>query len=193
MSGRMIILVLVVIWLVALAPFVLRKLSEHQITASLAHFRELTGMGRRGRSVPQHDEDQRAWRNAASTPEEDRRVMRARARVRRQRRRRALAALGGCGAFTLVFGAIPELRTLWDLTIADVVLTAGYLALLAYFTKLENFQAERRAAMRNVVPIIGRPTSYTSARPEFAAVGGGSNLPAPIPIRPAFRIIEAPG
>jgi hypothetical protein len=128
-----------------------------------------------------------------ASADEERRVQRARRRVRHERRRRTLVALGAAGAFTLVVGAIPALRMLWDLTIADAIVTVGYLGLLAYFTRLENFEAERRA-MRNVVAFPPRPSGAPMPQAVFAAVGGSSmsSMPAPIQLRPAFRIVDAP-
>jgi hypothetical protein len=194
----MIVLVLVVIWLCALAPFVLRRLSEHQLTASISQFRHLTGMfGGRQPSNSWSDEGWVPARPLERSADEARRASRQRARVRRLRRRRALTGLIGCGAFTLVFGAIPALRALWDLTVVDLLLTVGYLYLLARCTKLESFEAERRA-MRNVVPLSTRQSGHSERRsslrqPAFAAVGGsGTALPVPIQLRPAFRIVEAP-
>jgi hypothetical protein len=123
--------------------------------------------------------------------EEERRLQRARARVRSQRRRRTLSWLVGFGAFTLVFGAIHTLRALWDLTILDVVLTGAYLGSLAYFTHLEVMQRERRA-MRNIYPIAPAPTSQAQ-RPAYAMAGGSARVsPVPMPLRPTFRIVEAP-
>jgi hypothetical protein len=183
-----IVLLLLVIWVAALAPFVLRKLSEHQLTSSVSRFGHLAGMIGRGSS--RADEPalvERPGRN----PEHERRLRNKRARIRRQRRRRALAGLAGIGAFSLLFGAIPALRALWDVTIADVLLTACYLAALAYLTRLETFEREREA-IRNVYPIAPRPGDLPEARAYAVAGGRASAMPRPVALRPAFRIVEAP-
>ena len=83
---------------------------------------------------------------------------------------RVLAILVGSIGFTLVFGAVPALRFLWSLCIVTVVLTAVYVALLAYFARLERAATEQS---RKVVPIaraavFGDP--YGHASPQHAGV-----------------------
>jgi hypothetical protein len=78
---------------------------------------------------------------------------------------------------------------LWDLTIADVLLSALYVGSLAYVTRLETFERERRE-MRNVYPLAPRPVEEPTA--VYAAMGGRQQFPTPVPLRPAFRIVEAP-
>src|SRR5229473_5833356 len=43
----MIVMILVLIWVIALVPFLLRRLSEHQLSTSVSKFRAATGMLRR--------------------------------------------------------------------------------------------------------------------------------------------------
>jgi hypothetical protein len=185
----MIVLVLVVIWFAALAPFVLRRLSEHQATASLTRFHQLTRMlgGRYGDSV--HYEETVPYRGG-SAPDDERRNYRARMRVRHQRRLHALAMLGGIGVFTLTLGALPALRFLWLLTMIDVVLAVTYIGLLAYFTRMEIAAAERRA-LRNIYPLPPRLGEAAAPARMYATVGMGGRV-RPLPLRPAFRIVEAP-
>jgi len=185
-----IVLVLVVIWIVALAPFVLRKLSEHQLATSVTQFRRLTGMFGRARAGVERAVA--PLQQQALSAEEERRLHRQRARLRAQRRRRVFTWLLGFGGFALVFGAIPALRTLWDLAIVDVLLIAAYIGSLAYFTHLEMAERERQA-MRNVYPIAPLPDEVAQLAPQRVyATAGGHAMPAPIALRPAFRIVEAP-
>ena len=73
----MIVLLLLVIWVAALTPFALRKFSEHQATASVAGFHHLTGMYQRFGSGA--EEMPRALQRAAMSPDEERRLLKARA------------------------------------------------------------------------------------------------------------------
>jgi hypothetical protein len=186
----MIILVLAVIWIVALAPFALRRLSEHQVALSVDRFRQLTGrFGQRHREARVAEPLRQPVRNLHASPEDERRAAKARLHARNERRRRALVVLLGVGAFTLSFGAIPSLHVLWDLTIVDVLLTAAYVGALVYLKRLEVFEAERRAAVRNIMQLDARG----DARQRLAGVaGGGATFPVASAFRPAFRIVEAP-
>jgi hypothetical protein len=181
----MIFLVLIVIWMAALTPFALRRLSERQVSASLSQFRHLTGMLGRPSGDPSASPSPSRPVERELTDRE-RRAQKARHRRRQQCRRRALAGLIGTFGFTLVFGAIPALRALWDLTILDVIATAAYIGMLAYVTRLETFEAERRA-LRNVYPIAPHLAMRESGDERYAATGTSQ-----IVAKPAFRIIEVP-
>lgn len=60
------------------------------------------------------------------------------------RRRRTIASLVASLIGSVVLGAIPPLRTLWDLSAVVACALAGYLILLARVTRLEANATERR-------------------------------------------------
>jgi hypothetical protein len=114
----------------------------------------------------------------------------------RERRRKVLIAIGGAIAGTLLLGAIPVFRMLWDLTIVCTVLGCCYLGMLVYVTKIEAETAERE---RKVVPFMRARSLAFQAQSGRVAMGGGGHFEtggalasAPLPSRPAFVVVEAP-
>jgi hypothetical protein len=92
---------------------------------------------------------------------------------------------------TLVLGALPHLHVLWDLTIVSAVLTATYVALLAYFARRA---ADANERARKVVPLRVVRSLDQSPEQRLAVGGAAPTLRAhPLPPkRPAFIIVEAP-
>ncbi|MDA8291930.1 MAG: hypothetical protein M0Z33_09675 [Actinomycetota bacterium] len=176
----MVVLLLVVVWLVALVPFALRRFSEWQLTASVTQFQDSAGAMRRARAVAQ------APRPRSSEPPdpamEAARQARERARATELvlRRRRVLTELTATFLGTLVLGAIPGLGILWDLSLVAFLATTGYVALLVRFRREAVARAAATERAEKVVPIhlarrdrpVGptAPVSLPPARPSFVLV-----------------------
>lgn len=174
----MIVLVLVLVWVAALLPIALKKRSEWELSSSISQFRyrrraldRVTPVAAPGATRPGDAAVPGPRRDARGE-----RAARARRQALRQRRRRTLATLAGTFAGSLVLGAIPALRPLWDLALVAGLATAGYVVALVYVHRLEELAAERdrkvvelaaRAREGAIVPI--RP------RPPFVIVGGASS------------------
>lgn len=173
----MIVLVLVLVWVAALLPIALKKRSEWDLSSSITQFRH----NRRAldRFVPGAVVDAARPVPAATTaPRRDarsERAVRARRRALRRRRRHTLATLAGTFAGSLVLGAIPALRPLWDLTLVAGLATGGYVAALVYVRRLEELAAERD---RKVVELAERARQSAIApvrpRPPFVIVSATS-------------------
>ena len=156
----MVIAVLAVIWVVALTPMLLRKLSERRLATSVDSFHRQLGVLRRAyprlaanathpemafsmvsmsrsetRSTPDTDTD--TGTGIGRTPSSA-----SRGPSRAARRRRVLCVLVGAVVGFFLLGAIPGLRVLWDASLLAFGITAGYLALLIHF--------HRRAAEREM-------------------------------------------
>lgn len=195
----MVVFLLVVVWLVALVPVALRKLSEWQVTSSVARFRYRSRvMGRTFPLVPYAAEVPVAptpARVRAIDPEDAvrlRRERRARSARLVARRRKTLAWL--CGAFVVTFllGAVPALRVLWDLTLVVFLLATGYIALLVRFQRIAVAEAALEERAAKVVPIDAFPGRrvqtvgpWSTMRPDVA--GPARALP---PARPAFVLVD---
>lgn len=178
----MIVLILVLVWAAALLPIALKKRSEWELSSSISQFRQrrraLVGFAPAGAPsawVPPGDigpgtagDDATGLRGVRGEN-----AARARLKARAERRRRALGALGGTFLASLVFGAIPALRPLWDLALVAGLGTAAYVGALVYFRRVEELALERK---RKVVEL--------TARARQSAV-------APIRPRPPFVIVEA--
>jgi hypothetical protein len=181
--STMIVVILVLIWVVALTPFLLRRLSEHQLVTSVSKFRAATGMLRRVypklesvRSV-----NPTLGENARSSAQR-RRIEHAQAKRLMERRKQLLFRLVGGTFGTLMFGGLPHLHKLWDLSIVGAILTTGYVSALAY---LANQPAP--------LPTLRRPASGIGPYdPErlVASGGGGPAMATPIPRRPAFVVVR---
>ena len=180
----MIVLVLVLVWMAALLPIALKKRSEWDLSSSITQFRHrrraldrfapVTNPAAAGpRGVTTTTSPRRDARDARDARGE--RVARARRQALRQRRRRTLAVLVGTFGGSLVLGAIPALRPLWDLTLVAALATVGYLAALVYVRRLEELAAERD---RKVVELAARARQSAivpvQPRPPFVIVGAGS-------------------
>lgn len=162
----MIVLVLVLIWLVVLAPAISHRLSSSNVFSSILRFRADTHLLRK---ILGHREDvipfisssrsssglshrELALRNAES----------ARRKKERQRtmarRRRAVGAMLGATFGFLVLGAVPSLHLLWLAAGFFILALIAYLVLLARFTQHSANAAERRVKVvelpRTVFPVV---------------------------------------
>jgi hypothetical protein len=163
---RVILGVLALIWVVALTPIALRKLREREGSYSVARFqgglramrrafpRDVAtagagGMGLLGgQSMARRVGMPPASRPALPvTPAEGTRARSAgpvRTAGPSARRRRQVLAYLGCGlVLSFLFGIVPALRLLWDVSLLLLALTAAYLALLIHFRRLADERAEK--------------------------------------------------
>lgn len=190
----MIIAVLVVIWIVALTPAVVRRLSDRYANGSVERFHYRTWLAQRaypafGASpsvapIPIH-------RGRRIDPEMQLRLERLRIRRRRERRRRVLVAFAGTILGSFVLGAIPPLRALWDLSLVSFLFGSGYVVALTSIARNEALSLERlrlATAPAPTGPVDGRE------RRDLAVANGGRVLLAATPMqpRPAFNLVEAP-
>jgi len=155
-----VIAVLAVIWVMALTPMMLRKLSERRFSNSVDSFhRQLRGMRRAyprlaaGAVDPEMALSAAATANNgvwASSPVTPSRMPRSdalehlprRLAPQSARRRRVLLVLVTTMLGFFLLGMVPGWRVLWDLALLAFAATAGYLALLIHI--------HRRAVERDV-------------------------------------------
>ncbi|MDA8033197.1 MAG: hypothetical protein M0T71_03350 [Actinomycetota bacterium] len=196
----MIVLILVLVWVAALLPIALKKRSEWELSTSISQFRQrrqrlvryrehgdpgsagsagaagAAGGQWGGSAARSSPGDGNRWSAPAPMGGADRRAARA-ARARRRalqaRRRRTLGALVATMAATLVLGAVPALRPLWDLTLVATLALVAYVAALVWFRRAALMAVERE---RNVIEL--------AARARQSAI-------VPLRPRPPFVIVEA--
>ncbi len=173
----MVIAVLAVIWVIALTPMALRKLSERRFSNSVDSFhRQLRGMRRAyprlaaSASVPEMalspapmtDNGAQESSVAPSRTPRSEVFMRPSRRPAPQsaRRRHVLLVLVATMLGFFLLGIIPDLKVLWDLSLLAFAATAGYLALLIHIhrraveheVKVVDIQ-ERLASLKADVPM----------------------------------------
>lgn len=132
----MVVLVVVLVWLVALIPFALRRHSAYRVHTSVARFRRqhrLLELAYRSRTdgpvtAPARSHDLERTSRSAS-PQASKASM-SRLQLRR---RRVLSGICGALGLCLVLGAVPELRALWTVSILLAVVLACYLVLLVRY------------------------------------------------------------
>ena len=142
-----VIAVLAIIWVVALTPMLLRKLSERRFTTSVDSFhRQLRGMRRAypRLAASAADPDPILYTDEfAGVPTQTistTRVPRSGVSERRSprahlvaaRRRRVLFVLASAMLGFFVLGLVPGLKVLWGLSLLVLAAAAGYMALLIY-------------------------------------------------------------
>lgn len=171
----MILVVLAVVWVVALTPMVLRKLSERKFTAGIRTYHR-----RRLRLGSSDEFSVSAPRSAGSVPEAMSGFSAASQHVQvdrydaptpsRQadephpghlspptssttspattaRRRQVLATLAGATLLFFLVGIIPAARVMWDLALFGLGCTAIYIALLVHFHRLAVERAHKIIAL----------------------------------------------
>ncbi len=186
----MVIAVLAVIWVIALTPMMLRKLSERRFSNSVDSFhRQLRGMRRAyprlaasavdpGMALSPAAADNGVW---ASSPAAPSRVPRSQVNEHRPRRpspqlarrRRVLFVLVATMLGLFLLGIVPGLRVMWDLTLLAFAATAGYLALLIHIhrramerdVKVVDIQEHLRN--QNVEPTVSAVIPVRRVEPEY--------------------------
>ncbi len=150
-AGAAIILILVLVWIAALTPMILRKMAERETVVSvdrfhdslrvlrLAHPRLVAASQQAGTYAgPIGPVSRVAMSGPAEVPRPvaSKRAVPAPAPVTSQRRRRVLAYLGGALFVTVVLGSVPSLRVAWDVSLMMLALAAVYIGLLVYLHRL---------------------------------------------------------
>jgi hypothetical protein len=172
----MILIVLAVVWVVALTPMVLRKISERQLTSGVrAYHRRLSSSGyssgstdRVNRSVPGamigfsaaalrlHEERYGVTPTDSPTTQPERAAYEdvlptaptaTASPATAARRRQVVSVLAGATVLFLLVGIIPGARVLWDLALLTLAFTAAYVALLIHFHRLAVERAQKVIAI----------------------------------------------
>ena len=191
----MVVLILVLVWVAALLPIALKKRSEWELSSSISQFRHrrrllvrlfgptpgtsasMSGTSRQATPpwAPEAIPDDPVAPSPSATTVDPRAARAAKARrlALQARRRRTLTALLCTLTASLILGAVPALRPLWDLTIVAALCSVAYLAALVWLRRAQELAAERE---RKVVEL--------TARARQSAI-------APIRPRPPFVIVEA--
>jgi hypothetical protein len=171
----MIVVVLAVVWVVALTPMVLRRISERQFTAGVRNYhRRLLRLGSAGQSAAATERSSgsvpgamigfsvaaqrlHVERYGAPAPapslEIDEPAQASSSPVQiaspatAARRRQVVSVLAGATLFFFVVGIIPALRIMWDLGLVGIGCTAAYVALLIHFHRLAVERAQKVIAL----------------------------------------------
>jgi hypothetical protein len=99
-----------------------------------------------------------------------------------QRRRQVLATLAGGLVLTFLFGLVPALRPMWDVSLLLLALTAGYVALLIHFRRVAVERAEKVVFLE---PAAAPADSVTAQIPRVQPYRPGQ---APAPFRAAAGV-----
>jgi hypothetical protein len=187
------LMVLVLIWVVALAPIAYRRYAERQASTSVDRFRQRLSKVRHAYpAVGMTEMDFAARPRVGRRLAMQAQIARSRARLheRRMRRRRVLAGLIVVVLGSLALGAVPAHRVLWFVSLAVALLAIAYMALLVSIARNEALELER---LRKIVPFGDHQTPVFEER-ALAAVGGNLSplFAAPLPQRPAFVVLESP-
>jgi hypothetical protein len=144
-----VVFVVVLVWLVALIPFIIRRHSAYRIHASVARFRRqrrLLELAYRSRRDGASDDSLSRRVVAHKTPSVARHSSRASHAKLRLRRRRLLSIFVGALAISLILGALPELSAFWTIAIVLSVILVAYVALLSFFAADAAPSHQRRVA-----------------------------------------------
>ena len=173
----MVIAVLAVIWVIALTPMMLRKLSERRFSNSVDSFhRQLRGMRRAYPRLAANAVDPEMALYMAPMPDASARAPSgAHSRTQRSeilerparrpaapsaRRRRVLLVLVATMLGFFLLGMIPALNVLWDLSLLAFAATACYLALLIHV---------HRSAVEREVKVVDIQERLSSQRVDASA------------------------
>lgn len=202
----MVVLILVVVWVVALTPYALRKLGEWQKTAQVDRFRRglgalrsfaATGDGELPLDAEAYQPGSHDLR-AAGTDGQRRAGPAKSARLSSQtvmRRRRTLLWLFSSLVGSFIFGAIPWFRPLWDLSLVVLILTVAYLAALVALQRQAVLAAERQAKVVRLQAMRAArgAAAATSARQDPVAEVAARVSPAQSAIVTAELAVAAGG
>ncbi len=184
----MVLLILAVVWVVALTPMVLKKLSERQVLGSVTSFnrklghlrsqnsgygQRVFGLGPIGFSAAAervHEEHRfDAGASSGHTTREVEAVPAVASRATIIRRRRVLVSLIGATLFAFLLGIVVSLFL--DLAFLGLFLTAVYVGLLVYFHRLAVERAQKVVALETRRQVL-------SALEEARVVGATGAGPA---------------
>jgi len=204
----MILVVLAVVWVVALTPWVLRKLSERQVVTSVSSFnRQLLRLGshadrpeRGSLSVPGaaigfsaaaqrvHEEShESASRQDHIESEVYVHPVVVTRRSTALRRRRVVASLLAAMLFFFLVGLIPGAQVMWDLALVCLAFAAAYVAALIHFHRIAVERAQK------VVALETRRSVATALDRARLSRGGGHVRPAGRPGGSGWSVTDARG
>jgi len=192
----MILVVLAVVWVVALTPWVLRKVSERELVTSVTSFhRHLLRLGshtdrseRGSVSMPgapigysaaaQRVQEELYGDNETARPDhpESEVVMPTvvvTSRSTAVRRRRVVALLLASMMFFFLIGLIPGAHVMWDVALVCVAFAAAYVAALIHFHRLAVERAQKVVALET-----RRSVATALDRARLSRAGGGHVRPA---------------
>lgn len=185
----MLIIVLLLVWLAALAPIAYRRYVDGQASASVDRFSYRAWRARHANpaiGMTQSPAGPLARAERRSELQTQIRLERQRIRRRRERRRRVLVGLAGTISFSLVLGAIPTFRALWGLTALSSIVGFVYVYTLVGVARTESLNLER---LRKIVPLGAASIGEVEHRGIAAA--DGVLYSTPLPRQPAFVVLEA--
>lgn len=200
----MILVVLAVVWVVALTPLVLRKLSERRFTEGLrSYHRLLSRFGSSDRPSVVVEAPARYYATAqfatgdrASAPDDEVAVPPAPAAASpamAARRRAVVMTLGGATVFFFLVGALPAARMLWDVAFFALGCLAVYVALLVHFHRQAVERAQKVVALetrRQASAVLESRRHVVARERRKVAAGGGY---APTGYMPAGNYATAAG
>jgi len=190
----MIVVVLAVVWVVALTPMVLRKISERQFTAGVrSYHRRLVRLGSAGRSVvaaerargsvpgamigysaaTQHLHMERRGEVIPPPAEEPAQAQAmpiaamSASPATAARRRRVMSVLVGATLLFFLVGIVPAARVIWDAAYLGLGCTAAYIALLIHFHRAAVERAQKVIALET----RRHATEVLESRRQVVAVG----------------------
>ena len=186
----MILVVLALIWVLALTPTLLRKLAERESTYSVTKFHRSLRVMRQSypgqaavAGAPAAALERLTPAVGGTAARTASRPAGGRAAAQSARRRRqVLMVLGGGLAFTFLFGLVPGLSMLWDVSLLLLAVTAAYMGLLIHFRRAELERAQkvvqiaRPAPADEVtaeVPAVPAPAAWAMPAPRISRVRAG--------------------
>lgn len=198
----MIVVVLGVVWVVALTPMVIRKISERQFTSGVrSYHRRLLRLGSSSEASVVADRSigsvpgamigfsaaaqrlQAERYGVPATPPEAVPSERIRptavsttaSPATAARRRQVVAVLGGATIFFFLIGIIPAARIMWDLALFCLGCSAAYVALLIHFHRLAVERAHKVIALetrRQATAVLESRRHVVALDRARQAVGG---------------------
>ncbi len=175
MVTTMILFVLTVVWVVALTPMVLRKISERKFTSGVRSYRQrllrlgsldqpVTASELTAGSVPgamigysvaaqRLQVDRHGGQSGVADIEDGDReragavVPLTPSPVTAARRRRVITVLAGATVFSFVVGLIPGAGVMWDLALIGLICIVAYVAMLIHFNRLAVERAQKVIAL----------------------------------------------
>jgi membrane protein implicated in regulation of membrane protease activity len=160
--------VLVVVWIVALLPMVVRRLSDRDFNAGIrAHHRLMRLSGRMGGVEEAGTSDGRL---SASRPLSSARAVPATSPAMATRRRRVMSVLLASTVLLFLLGVIPGAHLLWDVALILLACTLAYVALLVHFNRLAIEKAQKIVALET----RRHATETLQQRRQVVASGGST-------------------
>lgn len=205
MVTTMILFVLAVVWVVALTPMVLRKMSERKFTSGVRSYRqrllrlgsldqpgtasELSAGSVPGAMIGYSVAAQRlqvdrygAANGALDIEDADREragavVPLTPSPLTTARRRRVITVLAGATVFSFLVGLIPGAGVMWDLALIGLICIVAYVAMLIHFNRLAVERAQKVIALetRRHATEVLQSRRYVASLEQDRHAVGGSD------------------